>query len=1254
MSLKTFFKTKLNRIITALTVLAVAGAGISVGAVVGNNKAQETDAITNTVYVQPGDFGNDNAYISIHLWGGNTGTGWPGIKLGQGTGTTILSADCSTYTGFTHCLIMRWSDGNYSTEWNRWNYYNNNTFTAGINKFVFSSWSPQSGNNLTGSGNFTISTYTEATSYTVTFNGNNGTVFPSTQTVTSGGTFTTPTTLTYTGHTFSSWNTAADASGTTYIANSTAITSNVTLYAIWTTNTYTVTFNGNNGTASPSTQTVSYNGTFSNPTTLTRDGYTFSSWNTAADGSGTTYTAGTTKITAAVTLYAIWQSAGYTASEYRVLDGTAETTVFNTVTNLTSGSTFATPSAPSYTNYIFVDWYTTSACSTKYTGSTVSASFSLYAKFVSGFSLRGSVIGWGTDTTLFSYSNGVYSLTRDFAAGEEFKAYKLSATTAWYGKTASGSDKFSSTYFGGSDNISSTYALNFTLTFTYSGGTFTWTGATCNTTYTISEYRVIDGSAEGTAFNTTTAVARTSFAKPADVSYSTYEFKGWYSDSTCTVEYTATTVTAAMSLYAKFSSAVTYTIYECAVYDGYYGSLTGATYYEASTEVQLGTGSASSNAAFPAPTQPTKDNYTSSGWYTDPACTTSYDPTTIWTAVGYLYAKYTSSDTSHNAIYLTTGDTAAAAYLLNVPSNHFLYSSSTGRYELSHSFVTNDTFYFYDFTKSTSSSPVLGGYLASAFNDGNFSGTQASVITYTGSGAAYSLSIISSISSATANYYGYWYQAVSGSYSGNKNIYLYGPFKNYSKQFDVYKFTWNSTYQYYELYVDLVSGADPDKIEFYYVEQSGYGTWNSVVFSHQTGGVSDFLQESGTNYIKCNNPATYHLTIKGSIENATSDFPAYWSDATYVQADRTYGYVEERQILGATVGTADTNVLGGTLASSTTLTNPATVSGYTFQGWYSDSAHTTAITSVTYTSANQIIYAYYTATAYDNVYFGTPTGVDLTSTNLYVYMWYRVGSTDTAVTGAWPGNAVSTSPNADDISIVGKTSANLRFADGITGYSTSNIDTQILKLQIPETIFDGMPSGATKYIIFNFGGSATQTNDSLYVLNGYYYQTNSSTRAGRNSDTTIAAGYDAAAKLAYDLDQAITNATSTNGNGSVCGISTATASSLYSAYTALGTNYSGAKTMFDACYEHQYTLTDSSPIWNGTKADVSLGATMLRVQMIATGSGSGALQPHIGERGSAISWTLIIVASCGASSLLMIAGIYLFSRKKKRHPDSMA
>ncbi len=159
-----------------------------------------------------------------------------------------------------------------------------------------------------GAANVTLyASWTALPTYTVTYNGNGATggsvpVDPNNylngQSVTvSGNTGL----LVNTGYVFSGWNTAADGSGTAYTGGQqfTMGPANVTLYAQWTV-VYTVTYNGNGATGGsvpvdPNNyqqgQTVTVLGNTGN---LTQTGYVFSGWNTAANGSGTTYTAGQT------------------------------------------------------------------------------------------------------------------------------------------------------------------------------------------------------------------------------------------------------------------------------------------------------------------------------------------------------------------------------------------------------------------------------------------------------------------------------------------------------------------------------------------------------------------------------------------------------------------------------------------------------------------------------------------------------------------------------------------------------------------------------------------------------------------------------------------------------------------------------------------------------------------------------------------------------------------------------------------------
>ncbi|MBP3431998.1 MAG: InlB B-repeat-containing protein, partial [Clostridia bacterium] len=220
----------------------------------------------------------------------------------------------------------------------------------------------------------------KANSYTITLNGNNGT--PTTQTISvTYGTTTVPThtTPTRTGYSFAGWYTAASG-GSMVLSSAKALqssvsswtnaskqwirTSNGTLYAHWTANAYSITLNGNNGT--PTTQTVSVTyGSTTMPTYTapTRTGYTFTGWYSAATSgslvvsnqnvlqksvSSWTNSSGGWATTAG-TLYAQWSVESYTVK----LDDNGATTAGSATTTLTFGANTATYSAPVRTGYTF-------------------------------------------------------------------------------------------------------------------------------------------------------------------------------------------------------------------------------------------------------------------------------------------------------------------------------------------------------------------------------------------------------------------------------------------------------------------------------------------------------------------------------------------------------------------------------------------------------------------------------------------------------------------------------------------------------------------------------------------------------------------------------------------------------------------------------------------------------------------------------------------------------------------------------------
>lgn len=139
------------------------------------------------------------------------------------------------------------------------------------------------------------------------------------------------------GYAFAGWNTAANGSGTSYLAGATVnLSGNTTLYAQWTLNVYNLTYagNGSDGGSAPATVTGVATSTVASPGSLSKTYSTFLGWNTAANGSGTSFSQGDTiSLSSNVTLYAQWSANSYTVS-YQSNGATS-----GTAPNLSSSST---------------------------------------------------------------------------------------------------------------------------------------------------------------------------------------------------------------------------------------------------------------------------------------------------------------------------------------------------------------------------------------------------------------------------------------------------------------------------------------------------------------------------------------------------------------------------------------------------------------------------------------------------------------------------------------------------------------------------------------------------------------------------------------------------------------------------------------------------------------------------------------------------------------------------------------------------
>ena len=172
----------------------------------------------------------------------------------------------------------------------------------------------QAGATYSANENVTLYAVWRANEYIVSYNANGGTNAPSAQTKVYGTDLTLSATApSKEGHSFIGWSTSNDSTveyqaGATYNANE-----NVTLYAVWKADEYTVNYDANGGTNTPSAQTKVHGTDLTLSTTVpTKSGYSFIGWSTSNDSTveyqaGAMYSANEN-----VTLHAVWKANSYT------------------------------------------------------------------------------------------------------------------------------------------------------------------------------------------------------------------------------------------------------------------------------------------------------------------------------------------------------------------------------------------------------------------------------------------------------------------------------------------------------------------------------------------------------------------------------------------------------------------------------------------------------------------------------------------------------------------------------------------------------------------------------------------------------------------------------------------------------------------------------------------------------------------------------------------------------------------------------
>jgi uncharacterized repeat protein (TIGR02543 family)/prepilin-type N-terminal cleavage/methylation domain-containing protein len=470
------------------------------------------------------------------------------ITIAAGTGGTVLPTSIASLTyGAAGTAIAATANTGYT--FSNWTVTTNPTYVSvaspsSASTTITSTTSmPQSGT-ATVTANFTINTYT------ITFDSQGGSTVTALTGVPYNTTITAPTAPTRTGYTFSGWYKEAACTNAWTFATDT-VTTNITLYAKWTINTYTVTFDKNSGNteASPASITTNYNTTVTLPTAPTKTGYTFTGWNTLANGSGTAFTS-STPVVASITVYAQWTINSYTLTYTAGANGTITGITPQTVSYGGSGTAVtAVPNA----GYHFVNW-SDGVLTAARTDTNVSASISVTATFAANVSGTITIVagtgGTVSPTSIASLTYGAAGVTITATPSTGYCFVSWSVTTNPSYITISNSTSATATIsatssmpVGGTATVTATFAINtYTVTFDKNGGdteaspasittnyntTVTLPTAPTKTGYTFTGWNTL-ANGSGTAFTSSTpVVASITVYAQWTINYYTVTFVDW-------------------------------------------------------------------------------------------------------------------------------------------------------------------------------------------------------------------------------------------------------------------------------------------------------------------------------------------------------------------------------------------------------------------------------------------------------------------------------------------------------------------------------------------------------------------------------------------------------------------------------------------------------------------------------------------------------------------------------------------------------
>jgi hypothetical protein len=363
--------------------------------------------------------------------------------------------------------------------------------------------------------------------------------------------------------------------------------------------------------------------------------------------------------------------------------------------------------------------------------------------------------------------------------------------------------------------------------------------------------------------------------------------------------------------------------------------------------------------------------------------------------------------------------------------------------------------------------------------------------------------------------------------------------------------------------------------------------WDNVVATSAKVADGTFVKAStigsdNGNNIWCKTAGTYTLSLDSGKTKLSITAP------TATQYD-----VTEYEVVD---GVLNSTAIATQKATSGTAFTPTDIAktGYTLNGWYTDSACTSAYTATTW-SADGSLYAKYTEVVYDSyVYFSAPSW-----TSCYAYT-FKNGNAGQF--GAWPGTKMTSV--TDGVSYQGS---------GIyrVGYNSTVGDTGI---------------------VFNKGTGGTKGTDQTYDLTltaGMFYKL--------ADQSTGDADKGSGAKVVYDINIARRAISASSGilAGSLCGISKANAQTLINEYDALNATAQG---YVNAATDYTYNYTDKT---GATNVDVAVNYMVAQLRVIAAGSGSAYYVDNLNAS------NILVYSILGVVGALSVGGFFFFQKKRR-------